>query len=497
MMTRQTDNSRRLYQNASRLIPGGVNSPARAWAAVGGDPIFFESGKGSRIIDVDGNSYIDYVCSWGPLILGHAHPDIVQAAQNATKLGASFGAPTQIEVAAAKLIVDAVPSIDMVRFVNSGTEASMSAMRLARAATGRNLILKFDGGYHGHDDALLVRAGSGLATQGIADSAGVNSNLAQDTIVAPYNDLETVERIFQQHRECIACVIIEPIAGNMGVVPAQQNFLRGLRKITSQDGCLLIFDEVISGFRVAYAGAQYLYDILPDITCLGKIIGGGFPVGAYGASTELMSHVAPLGSMYQAGTLSGNPVAMAAGTATMQQLAKPGTYEKLAQKTQSLADGLRSILAELEIPATINQATGMLTVFFGICSDQVAFLDRETSATSTVSLIHDEQPAALQPSIESSATIPLLPARVKSPRHSHSPPHSGRNIRTTNVTYTNVSDMTTASSNDRKQYNRFFHNMLDKGIYLPPSPFETWFISLAHSDEDIEYTIQAAHQSLN
>ena len=427
MTTRATPTSRHLYNSATQLIPGGVNSPARAWGSVGGNPIFFASGNGSKITDVDGNSYIDYVCSWGPLILGHAQPDVTKAAQEATARGASFGAPTEIEVTAAKLIVDAVPSIEMVRFVNSGTEATMSAMRLARAATGRDMILKFDGGYHGHDDALLVRAGSGLATSGIADSAGVNAKLAQDTLVAPYNDLEAVKQIFEHHQERIACVIIEPIGGNMGVVPADPDFLQGLREITSDDGCLLIFDEVISGFRVAYGGAQAIYDIQPDITCLGKIIGGGFPVGAYGGSTELMSHVAPLGPMYQAGTLSGNPVAMAAGAATIQQLNTPGTYETLAAKTQHLADGLNKVLTESQTPATINHTTGMLTLFFGTKE---------------------------------------------------------------------VTDMTTASTNDRDKFTRFFHKMLANGIYLPPSPFEAWFISLAHTEHDIETTIEAARKSL-
>ncbi len=422
-----TNNSQRLYQTATNLIPGGVNSPARAWGSVGGNPLFFTSSSGSKITDADGNQYIDYVCSWGPLILGHAHPDVVRAAQDATARGASFGAPTEIEVTAAKLIVDAVPSIEMIRFVNSGTEASMSAMRLARAATGRDMILKFDGGYHGHDDALLVRAGSGLATSGIADSAGINAKLAADTLVAPYNDLDTVQRIFETHPERIACVIIEPIGGNMGVVPADPDFLQGLRRITRDDGCLLIFDEVISGFRVAYGGAQQIYGIDPDITCLGKIIGGGFPVGAYGASRELMSHVAPLGPMYQAGTLSGNPVAMAAGATTIQLLSEPGTYDKLQQKTEHLAHRLEEALAEAETPATINHTTGMLTLFFG-------------------------------PS--------------------------------------EVTDMTTASTNNRQQFTRFFHNMLANGIYLPPSPFEAWFISLAHTTQDIETTIQAARKSL-
>ena len=422
-----TTKSQRLYEAATGLIPGGVNSPARAWGSVGGEPIFFASGEGSKIVDVDGNRYIDYVCSWGPLILGHSHPSVVDAAQSATRSGASFGAPTEYEVEAARLVVDAVPSIEMVRFVNSGTEASMSAMRLARAATGRDMILKFDGGYHGHDDALLVKAGSGLATSGIADSAGVNAKLAQDTIVAPYNDLETVERIFDAHPERIACVIIEPIGGNMGVVPAEPDFLAGLRRITSDDGCLLIFDEVISGFRAAYGGAQEVFGIEPDITCLGKIIGGGFPVGAYGGSVELMSHVAPLGAMYQAGTLSGNPVAMAAGSATLRELGKPGVYEELGRKTQLLADGLREVLSEIEVRASIKQACGMLTLFFGV---------------------------------------------------------------------ENVTDMTSASQNDRDRFSRFFHSMLANGVYLPPSPFEAWFVSLAHSDADINATIEAARASL-
>ena len=423
----QTTNSQRLYEAASRIIPGGVNSPARAWGSVGGNPLFFTSGSGSKITDVDGNSYIDYVCSWGPLILGHSHPPVVEAAQAATLAGASFGAPTEYEVEAARLVVDAVPSIEMVRFVNSGTEASMSALRLARAATGRDMILKFDGGYHGHDDALLVRAGSGLASQGIADSAGVNSKLAADTLVAPYNDLAAVEKIFATYPERIACVIIEPIGGNMGVVPAEPDFLDGLRRITRDDGCLLIFDEVISGFRAAYGGAQEVYGIEPDITCLGKTIGGGFPVGAYGGSKELMSHVAPLGAMYQAGTLSGNPVAMAAGAATMRELAKPGVYEALASKTERLAEGLRGVFAELGVQVTINQVCGMLTVFFGVES---------------------------------------------------------------------VTDMDSASKNDREVFGRFFHAMLANGVYLPPSPFEAWFVSLAHSDQDIDATIEAARRSL-
>ena len=423
----QTTNSQRLYEAATEVIPGGVNSPARAWGSVGGDPLFFTSGSGSKITDVDGNSYLDYVCSWGPLILGHSHPAVVEAAQAAMRSGASFGAPTEYEVEAAQLVVDAVPSIEMVRFVNSGTEASMSAMRLARAATGRDMILKFDGGYHGHADALLVRAGSGLASQGIADSAGVNSKLAADTLVAPYNDLAAVEKIFAAYPERVACVIIEPIGGNMGVVPGDTDFIQGLRRITSEDGCLLIFDEVISGFRAAHGGAQEIYGVEPEITCLGKTIGGGFPVGAYGGSKELMLHVAPLGAMYQAGTLSGNPVAMAAGAATMRELAKPGIYEELARKTERLADGLRDVFAESEMPVTINQVCGMLTVFFGV---------------------------------------------------------------------EKVTDMDSASKNDREMFSSFFHAMLANGVYLPPSPFEAWFVSLAHGDEDIDATVEAARRSL-
>ena len=470
-----TSNSQSLYQTATKLIPGGVNSPARAWGSVGGNPLFFTSGNGSKITDADGNQYIDYVCSWGPLILGHAHPEVTKAAQEATARGASFGAPTEIEVTAAKIITDAVPSIEMIRFVNSGTEATMSALRLARAATNRDIILKFDGGYHGHDDALLVRAGSGLATSGIADSAGVNPKLAADTIVAPYNDLQAVQNIFQTHPQRIACVIIEPIGGNMGVVPAHPEFLHGLRQITHHDGALLIFDEVISGFRVAYGGAQTLYNIQPDITCLGKIIGGGFPVGAYGASKKLMTHVAPLGPMYQAGTLSGNPVAMAAGTTTLQILAQPDTYQKLQEKTQHLAQGIQEALTQTNTPATINHTTGMLTLFFGI------------------------------PPTADSPPRPTKAARAKRAEYAHPPSHQRKanaHEHSENAAgcptpaQSPVYDMTTASANDQKQFTHFFHNMLKQGIYLPPSPYEAWFISLAHTHQDIQKTIQATRNSL-
>ena len=310
--------SSELFKRAREIIPGGVNSPARAWTSVGGDPAFFERAEGSHIWDVDGNSYIDYVCSWGPMVLGHANPEVVGAAQKATAHGTSFGAPTEMEVRMADLVTEAVPSIEMVRFVNSGTEATMSALRLARAYTGRNRILKFDGGYHGHDDALLVKAGSGLANQGIASSAGVHPDYAAGTLVADYNDLESVENLLNAHRDEVAAVIVEPVAGNMGVVPPAEGFLPGLRSLASEHGALLIFDEVISGFRVHIGGAQRLYGVTPDLTCLGKIVGGGFPVGAYGGRKEIMQTVAPLGPMYQAGTLSGNPVAMAAGVKTLE-----------------------------------------------------------------------------------------------------------------------------------------------------------------------------------
>lgn len=346
------------------MIPGGVNSPARAWNSVGGDPIFFARGQGSHAWDADGNSYIDYVSSWGPMVLGHAHPDVIAAAQSAAALGTSFGAPTELEVQMAELVVDAVQSIEKVRFVNSGTEATMSALRLARAYTGRNRILKFDGGYHGHDDALLVKAGSGVAAQGIATSAGVHPDYAAGTLVADYNNLESVEKLLSSHGGEVAAIIVEPIAGNMGVVPPAEGFLEGLRDLATAHGALLIFDEVITGFRAAYGGAQSVYGVTPDITCLGKIVGGGFPVGAYGASSEIMQTVAPLGPMYQAGTLSGNPVAMAAGIKTLELLKEPGVYDQLQQSTDRLANGLRKVFAEAEVPAQVNSVCGALTVFF-------------------------------------------------------------------------------------------------------------------------------------
>lgn len=422
-----TSRSKELFDRARKLIPGGVNSPARAWTSVGGTPLFFNRAEGSHIWDEDGNELIDYVCSWGPMILGHAHPAVISAVQTAVSSGTSFGAPTSAEVKMADLVVKAVPSIEMVRFVSSGTEATMSALRLARAYTGRNKIMKFDGGYHGHDDALLVSAGSAAAGHGIPDSAGVHPDYAKDTLVVPYNDLATVEKTFADNSGQIAGVIIEPVAGNMGVVPPVDGYLQGLRSITEKDGALLIFDEVISGFRAALGGAQSIFGVMPDITCLGKIVGGGLPVGAYGGSAEIMNTVAPLGPMYQAGTLSGNPVAMAAGIATLEELARPGVYEELDRKASALAKGLGEVFTEAGVPATINRVGSLLTVFF---------------------------------------------------------------------TDGPVNNMDTASSTDRDRFGKFFHAIVQEGVYPPPSQFEAWFVSLAHTDADISNTISATKRAL-
>lgn len=419
--------SAKLFSDAKTLIPGGVNSPARAWGSVGGDPIFFKRALGSRVWDADDNELIDYVCSWGPMILGHANPTVIDSAVDAARLGTSFGAPTELEVEMARRVVDAVPSIEVVRFVSSGTEATMSALRLARAKTGRNKILKFDGGYHGHEDALLVAAGSGLANQGIASSAGVHPDYAAATLVADFNDIESVRALLEANKGEIAAVIVEPIGGNMGVVPPVAGFLEGLRDLTTEHGSLLIFDEVITGFRVALGGAQSVYGVTPDITCLGKIVGGGFPVGAYGASAEIMSEVSPLGPMYQAGTLSGNPVAMAAGIATLAELSKPGVYEVLQAKTDKLADGVLDVFGKAGVPAVVNRACGLMTVFF---------------------------------------------------------------------TDTEVTDMDSASATDREAFGAFFHGMIDNGVYLPPSQFEAWFVSTAHSEADIAETLERVARSL-
>jgi glutamate-1-semialdehyde 2,1-aminomutase len=421
------DRSTHLNVEARRYIPGGVNSPARAWGAVGGEPLFLSRGSGPHVWDADGNRYIDYVCSWGPLILGHAHPQVIDAIKRAAENGTSFGAPTEAESTMARMIVEAFPSMDLVRCVSSGTEAAMSALRLARAYTGRDKIVKFQGGYHGHADALLVAAGSGALAHGVPDSAGVTDSFAKDTLIAEFNDLASVEAHIQAYADQIACIIVEPVAGNMGVVPPAADFLRGLRRLTSEIGALLLFDEVITGFRVGYGGAQELYDVSPDITCLGKIIGGGMPVGAYGARREIMEKVSPLGPMYQAGTLSGNPVAMAAGITTLEILRAPGVYEELESKALRLADGFQRVFAQAETPLRINRVGSMMTLFFN-------------------------------------------PGEV--------------------------TGWPSVSASDKDGFAGFFHRMLDEGVYLPPSPFEAMFVSTAHSEADIDATIEAAKRAL-
>ena len=358
------DRSRTIHALAQQYLPGGVDSPVRAFKAVGGEPVIISYGRGSHVWDADGNEYIDYVASWGPLIFGHAHPSIVAILQKAAERGTSFGATTELEVELARLVCAAVPSIEQVRFVNSGTEATMSALRLARAFTGRDKILKFEGCYHGHSDGLLAKAGSGLATLGLPDSAGVPASFTAETIVAPYNDPAAVERIFSEYEGAIAAVILEPVAANMGLVPPAEGFLQFLREITERAGTLLIFDEVITGFRLATGGAQMYYGVVPDLTCLGKIIGGGLPVGAYGGRRDIMSLVAPLGPVYQAGTLSGNPMAMAAGIVTLRMLQNEGIYRVLDEMASTFAAGLRAAAASAECEVTIAQLGSMITIFF-------------------------------------------------------------------------------------------------------------------------------------
>ncbi len=358
------EKSTSLYQIARSLMPGGVNSPVRAWNAVGGEPFFVKRGKGCMISDEDERSYIDYVCSWGPLILGHAHNEVVEAVKQAAEAGLSFGCPTHREVSLARMLVESVPSIEMVRLVNSGTEATLSAIRLARGYTGRDKIVKMIGGYHGHHDALLAQAGSGVATLSIPSTPGVPESVVKDTILVPYNDAEAVKQAFEEHPDEIACVILEPVAGNMGVVAPAEGYLQALRDITQQNQALLVFDEVMCGFRVAYGGAQERYGVLPDITTLGKIIGGGMPIGAYGARAEIMERMAPTGDVYQAGTLSGNPVATACGMATLQLLKTGGVYDSLEQKAQTLIDGLYKEAESAGIPVQINHVGSMMTLFF-------------------------------------------------------------------------------------------------------------------------------------
>ncbi|RLM22115.1 glutamate-1-semialdehyde-2,1-aminomutase [Brenneria alni] len=419
--------SESLYAAAQQLIPGGVNSPVRAFNGVGGVPLFIERADGAYLYDVDGKSYIDYVGSWGPMVLGHNHPAIREAVIAAVKRGLSFGAPTEMEVQMAQLVTSLVPTIDMVRMVNSGTEATMSAIRLARGFTGRDKIIKFEGCYHGHADCLLVKAGSGALTLGQPNSPGVPADFARHTLTCTYNDLASVRSAFEQYPEEIATVIVEPVAGNMNCVPPLPEFLPGLRALCDEFGALLIIDEVMTGFRVALAGAQAHYGVVPDLTCLGKIIGGGMPVGAFGGRREVMQALAPTGPVYQAGTLSGNPIAMAAGFACLTEVAKPGVHQKLTELTEQLTAGLSAAAKAANIPLVINQAGGMFGLFFTDAGRVTCYQEVMTS--------------------------------------------------------------------DVDRFKRFFHMMLEEGIYLAPSAFEAGFMSLAHSQQDIERTIEAAHHS--
>jgi len=370
--------SRQLYQRALKLIPGGVNSPVRACKSVGADPLFIQKAEGAVIVDADGNRYIDYIGSWGPMILGHNHPAVIKAITRVLARGTSFGAPTDLEIELADMVVAAVPAVEMVRMVNSGTEAAMSAIRLARGVTGRDLVVKFDGCYHGHADTLLVAAGSGVATLGIPGSPGVPQSIAAHTLSLPYNDSAGFEKLMREKGDAIAAVIVEPVAGNMGLVAPAPGFLETLRTLTATHGAILIFDEVMTGFRVAYGGAQALYKIAPDLSCFGKIIGGGLPVGAYGGRKEIMAHIAPQGPVYQAGTLSGNPLAMAAGIATLKQLQKKGFYAKLEKKSVRLTAGLAQAAAQAGIPAQVDHVGSMLGLFF--CAETVkSFEDAKKS----------------------------------------------------------------------------------------------------------------------
>ena len=407
-------------------MPGGVNSPVRAFRGVGGTPRFIRSARGATMTDVDGRTYIDYVGSWGPMILGHADPEVLDALRDALARGTSYGAPTELEIEVAEEIADAVPSIEMVRMVNSGTEATMSAIRLARGVTGRNKLVKFEGCYHGHGDSLLVKAGSGVATLGLPDSPGVPSQLAANTLTVPFNDTAALAQVFAAHND-VAAVIIEPVVGNMGCVVPLEGYLQEVRELTSKAGALLIFDEVMTGFRLARGGAQQLYGVLPDITTLGKIIGGGLPVGAYGASRDIMNHIAPAGNIYQAGTLSGNPLAMTAGLTTLRRLREPSIYERLERAGERLCRGLKEAAREAGLSTVTNRVGSMWTSFF---------------------------------------------------------------------TSEPVTDWATAQKSDRTLYGKFFHAMLAEGVYLAPSQFEAAFISIAHTDELLDQTIEAARRAL-
>ncbi|MFB1118548.1 glutamate-1-semialdehyde 2,1-aminomutase [Dickeya dadantii] len=418
--------SESLYAAARQLIPGGVNSPVRAFNGVGGVPLFIERAEGARLYDADGKSYIDYVGSWGPMILGHNHPAIRQAVIDAAERGLSFGAPTEMEVKMAQLVTSLVPGMEMVRMVNSGTEATMSAIRLARGFAGRDKIIKFEGCYHGHADCLLVKAGSGALTLGQPNSPGVPADFARHTLTCTYNDLTSVRAAFEQYPQDIAAIIVEPVAGNMNCIPPQPAFLPGLRALCDEFGALLIIDEVMTGFRVALGGAQAHYGVRPDLTCLGKIIGGGMPVGAFGGRRDVMEALAPTGPVYQAGTLSGNPIAMAAGFACLSEVAKPGVHQKLTELTTKLAEGLLAAAKTQQIPLVVNHVGAMFGIFF-------TDADRVTCYQDVLKC-------------------------------------------------------------DVERFKRFFHMMLEEGVYLAPSAFEAGFMSLAHSQQDIEHTVDAARR---
>ncbi|GIU82968.1 MAG: glutamate-1-semialdehyde-2,1-aminomutase [Acidobacteria bacterium] len=422
------ETSVKLFAEAQKHLPGGVNSPVRAFKSVGGNPLYIKRAKGSKMWDVDGNEFIDYIGSWGPMIVGHAHPRVVKAIQEMAENGTSFGANSEPELELAKMIKKFVPSVEMVRMVNSGTEATMSAVRLARAFTGRNKVIKFEGCYHGHGDSFLIKAGSGVATLGLPDSPGVTEATARDTLTARFNSIESVYRLVEQNKAEIAAVFIEPIAGNMGCVPARKEFLEELRKVCTEEGILLIFDEVMTGFRVARGGAQEIYGVKPDLTTFGKIIGGGLPVGAYGGRAEIMQMIAPSGAVYQAGTLSGNPLAMTAGLETLKIIDEtPDFYEQLEKKGKYLAEGIQEAVRKKGFSFTLNRVGSMLTLFF---------------------------------------------------------------------TDSEVTDFDSAKTSDTQKFAKFFRLMLEKGIYLPPSQFEAWFFSYAHSTEDFDKTIEACEESL-
>jgi glutamate-1-semialdehyde 2,1-aminomutase len=421
----KTTKSEEIFAAAQKLMPGGVSSPVRAFKSVGGQPIVFDRVKGAYIWDVDGNQYIDYVGTWGPAICGHAHPEVIKALHEALEKGTSFGAPSFQENILAEMVIDAVPSVEMVRFVNSGTEACMSVLRLMRAFTGREKIIKFEGCYHGHADMFLVKAGSGVATLGLPDSPGVPKSTTSNTLTAPFNDLEAVQALFAQNPDEIAGVILEPVVGNAGFIPPDGGFLAGLQEITREHGALLVFDEVMTGFRIAYGGAQEKFGITPDLTTLGKVIGGGLPVGAYGGRKDIMQMVAPAGSMYQAGTLSGNPLAMTAGIKTLEILRQPGTYDQLDRITKRLSEGLLQVAKETGHAACGGQISGMFGLFF-----------------------------------------------AAGPVH-------------------NYED---AKASDLSKFSRFHRGMLERGVYLAPSQFEAGFTSLAHTDADIDRTLEAARE---